>query len=165
MTTTRLWSAVWLLSLLIGCQPRIAPFDREAAEAEILALHRQQQAFHFDKDAAAFASQLSERYISVNEGEIDQPGREESLARISEYFERTTFEAWEDLSPPIVRFSDDGSLAYTLVNKEVIAHFSDEQGRQVKERTVFAWVAIYKKYGDTWKIDCVASTHQPSQVR
>jgi hypothetical protein len=40
--------------------------------------------------------------------------------------------------------------------------FKNENDSLVESETHFAWTAIYKKYGNEWKIDHVASTNKPS---
>ena len=41
--------------------------------------------------------------------------------------------------------------------------YKDEEGQEIKGTTNYAWVAIYKKYDEEWKIDCIASTNQPGK--
>ena len=86
------------------------------------------------------------------------------MNKFSNYFNSVKFEKWDDISPPIIRFSEDYSLAYTIVDKEVVINYSDENGIIQKESTKYSWVAIYKRYKDGWKIDCIASTNQPSKI-
>ena len=109
----------------------------------------------------AFANQLSDHFISVNRGEISHPKKEETISRYNRYFSSVEFVKWDDESEPLIRFSDDGSMAYTIVDKIVTLTYENENGVKVEGNTHFAWTAIYKKYGDEWKIDCVTSTKIP----
>jgi hypothetical protein len=127
---------------------------------KILTLHKAQRDYHFKKDSIAFVNQLSENFISINKGRISTPKREETLSRYHSYFSSVEFLKWDDAEEPIIRFSDDGSLAYTIVDKIVVVTYNDGENR-VQEETHFAWTAIYKKYGEEWKIDCVTSTNEP----
>ncbi len=157
--------AILLFTLCISCQQESKPSINETAErAKIMEQHDLQRTFHFDKLAEEFAAQLSENHISVNRGEIKTPTRQENTKRFEGYFNSVEFEKWDDIVPPIIRFSDDYSLAYTIVNKEVTLTYENENGGRQRETTEFAWVAIYKKYDGGWKIDCVASTNKPSSV-
>lgn len=139
-------------------------FDIEQARLEILELHHIQRQYHFEKQSEDFAKLLSENHISVNKGKISQPTFEENKTRFGKYFESVEFEKWDDIDEPIIRFSDDGTLAYTIVTKDVIVNYQTSDSTLVKEQTIFTWVAIYKKYNDQWKVDCVASTNLPSHV-
>ena len=136
-------------------------FDEVSARQEIIKLHNQQQKYHFEKMAKAFVSQFSENFISVDKGKITTPTAEESLNKFKNYFNSVEFLKWDDITPPIIRFADDGTMAYEVVNKKVVISYKDDNNKRVKETTVFSWVTIYKRYGNNWKIDCVASTNQP----
>ena len=137
--------------------------DFEKATQEILELHNRQRDFHFQKMAPEFANLLSENHISVNRGAVNTPTIEENTTRFQNYFDSVEFVKWDDIKPPVIRFSDDGSMAYTVVEKEVVVKYKNEESQEILETTIFAWVAIYKKYGSEWKIDCVASTNKASE--
>lgn len=128
---------------------------------KILALHNAQKKYHFEKDSIAFVNQLSENFVSVNKGKITTPQKEETLRRYNGYFSSVDFIEWDDVSDPIIKFSEDGTMAYTIVDKIVKVQYTDKKNKKVEGQTHFAWTAIYKKYGDSWKIDCVTSTNQP----
>jgi hypothetical protein len=108
---------------------------------------------------------LSENHISVNWGVVSNPTIEENTESFQNYFNNVEFVKWDDLKPPIIRFSDDRSLVYTIVEKEVAVKYKNKEESEVLETTSFAWVAIYKKYGNEWKIDCVASTNKPDEEK
>ena len=138
-------------------------FDLEKATQEILELHELQRDVHFQKKASEFANLLSESHISVNRGAVNTPTIEENTVRFQKYFDSVEFIKWDDVKPPVIRFSDDGSMAYTIVEKEVMVRYEGDEGQEIRDVTTFAWVAIYKKYGSEWKIDCVASTNKPNE--
>ena len=159
---------LYLISLLIvlcfSCNKPVS-FSIEKETANILKLHHAQREYHFNKDSIAFANQLSKNFISVNKGEISKPTKEATISRYNNYFSSVEFVKWDDVSEPIVRFSDDGSLAYTIVDKVVRVAYKNENDSLVESETHFAWTAIYKKYDNDWKIDHVASTDKPSIIR
>ncbi len=148
--------------LFVSCNQNKS-FDLEKEKQEILKLHNQQRANHFKKDSIAFANQLSNNFISVNRGKITMPKKEENIKRYHNYFSSVDFVKWDDVSEPIIRFSDDGSLAYTIVDKIVEVTYTNENGEMYNSSTHFAWTAIYKKYGDEWKTDCVTSTQKSTE--
>lgn len=135
--------------------------DFKIEKEAILKLHHAQRDYHFNKDSIAFANQLSENFISVNKGKISTPKQSETISRYHGYFSSVEFLKWDNVSDPIIKFSDDGSMAYTIVDKIVAVTRKDEAGNTIEDRTHFAWTAIYKKYEDGWKIDCVTSTNKP----
>ena len=138
--------------------------DISEEKSEILKLHNAQRDYHFNKDSIAFASQLSENFISVNKGLISSPKKEETISRYNGYFSSVEFAKWDDITEPIIKFSDDGSMAYTIVDKIVAVTYKDQMGNTVLGETHFAWTTIYKKYGEQWKIDCVTSTERPAEL-
>ncbi len=138
--------------------------DKSEEKSKILKLHNAQRDYHFNKDSIAFANQLSDNFISVNRGLISSPKKEETISRYNGYFSSVEFIKWDDVTEPIIRFSDDRSMAYTIVDKIVSLTYKDETGNTVEGKTHFAWTAIYKKYGEQWKIDCVTSTEKPADL-
>ena len=152
-------TSLFFLLLLTACQE--APTtDLDAERDQILRLHEWQRDYHFNKDSIAFVDQLSTDFVSVNRGAITRPARAATLARYHQYFSAVEFVRWDDLAEPIIRFSDDGSLAYTIVDKLVIVRYAGEDGQVVTDTTHFAWTAIYRKHGGDWAIECVTSTEE-----
>ncbi len=135
-------------------------FDEQKERASILRLHHQQRSHHFEKDSIAFADQLSDQFISVNRGLISKPDRPATITRYHNYFSSVAFVHWDDVSEPIVRFSEDGSMAYTVVDKMVVVDYRNAEGETIRDSTHFAWTAIYRKYPGGWKIDAVTSTER-----
>lgn len=161
MKTTCL--SLLLMSLLLsGC--RNSRPDLTTEREEILELHRAQREYHFGGNAEAFAGQLSDDFISINGGEVTKPTRKEFKDRFQSYFSTVDFIRWDDIREPVVRFSDDGSLAYTVVQKEVVTRHENEEGNLVEERTRFAWTAVYRKTAGEWRIEHVASANGPSEI-
>jgi len=151
-----------IILLVLSCQT--SQSSSIALEKEkILRLHHAQRGYHFNKDSVSFANQLSDSFISVNKGLVTTPKREETIARYNGYFSAVEFLKWDDVSDPIIRFSDDGSMAYTIVDKIVATTSPDEKGNIIEGSTHFAWTAIYRKHNGAWKIDCVTSTNKPSR--
>ena len=149
------------LFLFLSCN-RTKEISISDEKDKILKLHNEQRNYHFNKDSIAFANQLSDNFISINKGKISSPKREETISRYNGYFSSVEFVKWDDVSEPIIKFSDDGSMAYTIVDKIVVVTYKDENGNTLESKTHFAWTAIYKKYEDEWKIDCVTSTDKPN---
>lgn len=149
-----------LILALVSCTVNPQPFDRVQAEKEILQLHEAQRDYHFQKDSIAFAHQMSAEYVSVNRGLITRPTVEDNIARYNNYFSAVEFVKWDDVNPPVIRFSEDGSMAYTVVDKEVIVEYKLSETETVLDSAYYAWVAIYRKQAEGWKLDCVASTNK-----
>lgn len=163
MQSQKLNSLFLLIILLIQACYSPQSIDLKKEKEKILAMHHAQRDYHFNKDSIAFANQMSDQFISVNRGIISRPKREDNIAKYNSYFSSVEFVKWDDASEPIIRFSADGSLAYTIVDKIVALTYQDENGETIEGTTHFAWTTIYKKYGEEWKIDCVTSTNRPDE--
>lgn len=147
--------------LCISCQQKNT-VDIAKLEQEILEVHNLSRTYHVEKMVEEFVAQQSEKFMSVSNGNIAKPTKESVVKRFTNYFNNVEFEKWDDVNPPIIRFSNDYSMAYTLVDKEVILTYVNDENQKARESTKFAWVAIYTKQNGEWKVDCVASTNKPS---
>lgn len=161
MKSQKLTPFLFLLCLsLFSCEKK-KEISFEEEKEKILTMHHAQRDYHFNKDSIAFANQMSDQFISVNRGVISQPERAADISKYHSYFSMVEFVKWDDVSDPIIKFSDDGSMAYTIVDKIVTLAYQDENDSTIEGSTHFAWTTIYKKYGKEWKIDCVTSTNVP----
>ena len=162
MTKTKnILVSILVLITLLSCQEKRVP-DILTLEQEIMEVHNLSRTYHVEKMAEEFVSQLSDKHISVNRGKISHLNIEEKIKQVKQYFDLVEFEKWDDIEPPIIRFSDDYSMAYTIVNKELVLNYTNDENEKVREKTIFSWVAIYTNDDGKWKVDCVASTNEPS---
>ena len=156
ITSLSILAGLWMFA----CSPIRQSSSRES-EKDILGLHNAQRVHHFNKDSLAFVQQIATDFISVNKGKISMPTQQELLSRYHGYFSAVEFIRWDDVNPPILRFSSDQSLAYAVVDKLVVLKYVNHDGQATEETTHFAWTAIYRKQGKSWKIECVTSTEVP----
>jgi hypothetical protein len=152
-------------ALIFSCSTSNQP-SIEADRQEILRLHEAQRHAHFGKDPKAMVDQFASNLISVNRGKINKTANpERDIERFKSYFNSVEFKKWDDVNPPEIRFSDDHTLAYTIVDKLVVLEVKDSVGQPFEESTHFGWVSIYRKQNDgNWKLECIASTNEPELV-
>ena len=153
---------ILLLTIFLGSCSNQIGFDRDTETKAILKLHNLQRDYHFNKDSISFANQFSKNFISVNKGIISRPKQSETISRYNRYFSSVEFVNWDDVTEPIIKFSEDGTLAYTIVDKIVKLTHKNDLGETIEGITHFAWTTIYKKYRNEWKIDCITSTEKPN---
>lgn len=136
-----------LLLILTGCNQKP---DFEQLEAEIRELHNATIEAHLKKDVAFFTKDLGENYFSVGRGEIMQPSKTEITDMFSHYFSTTDFKVYEDLQDPLIGFSSDGSLAWSVVRVRVAGdqHVHPDSLRTFD--TTWAWITLYKRDHDGW---------------
>jgi hypothetical protein len=145
--------------LVAGC----AAMPREQAEdprRSLLAAHAQERAAHLARDADRIAALSSDPFLLVIEGEIQEIPRAEQRAHFARYFARVTFDRWDDLEPPRVFVSADGSWGSVAVRKEVVTRAVSDGGL---ERTVFAWLETWEHRPGGWELRTLASTRAPER--
>ena len=145
-----------LLSFL-SCHNKPNPSAEEKATRNLL---QQERKAHFDRNTDLFLSEFSDSMISVTKGEILKASVEQRRKKIEDYFNSVEFIKWDDMTEPQVCFSDDGSLAYAIVQKEVILGNKYDSSKHSTDTTNFAWVSIYKKEKGIWKLQCNISTNK-----
>ena len=122
--------------------------DFEALRREILDLHKATIEAHWDKDVDFFVRDVSEDYFSVSNGEVGHPTAEEVRSTFS-YLNNTTFTEYRDLREPMIGFSDDGSVAWSVVQVKVAGRTVDDGSERVLDFTC-AWITVYRRRGDRW---------------
>lgn len=132
-----------------------------ASMTEILAVHNSARAAHFNRDAKLLVSTFADGFADVRNGAVERPDRDQSVSRFEAYFRNSTFIEWDDVEPPVIRVSDDSTLAYTIVRKRVKLKTRDSAGAEVEETDVFSWIATYRKIRGAWKLTAIASTRAP----
>jgi hypothetical protein len=148
-----------LLVLLCACGAPAPDLERD--RAELLRLHEAARTAHLDKRADLMVASFDDSVRFVARGEVTIASPEQNRTRLQAYFDRSTFQAWDDIEPPYLHLSPDGRMAWKLVRKRVRLTAPDSAGRQVAEDVVYAWVEIYEKPEDRWVLKAVASTDRP----
>jgi len=147
------------LLLCLACGP--GPAGTNADLEELLRGHELARRAHLEHRADLMIAGFADTVIQVARGEVAFGTPEEGRARFQRYFDRSTFLAWDDITPPIVHISPDGRMAWKVVRKRVRLTATDSTGKVAEEHTVFAWVEILEKLDGRWKLVAVASTERP----
>ncbi|CAN5833410.1 hypothetical protein BH10BAC2_BH10BAC2_22060 [soil metagenome] len=134
--------------------------DESADRKAILALQQQERTAHFNKDANLFVSEFAPDLYTVNKGKVDSSSVAEHRKKIQSYFDIVKFIKWEDVAEPIIQFSDDHSMAYAIIQKQVILERKDSTGKIVNDTTDFAWTSFCRKLNNEWKLECNTSTNK-----
>jgi hypothetical protein len=129
-------------------------------EQTLRKLLQQERKAHFEKNVDLFVSEFADSMITVNKGKVTKHSIEQNKKRIEPYFTSVKFIKWDDVAEPVIKFSDDGSMAYAIVQKEVILTYPDSTGKAFFDTTHYAWTSIYHKQKGEWKIECNISTNK-----
>lgn len=137
--------------------------DLEARRAEVLDLHRRFIQAHLDKDAELLAGPTSPDYLAVAEGRVERRNAAEMERMLSAYLQATEFTAYRDVADPIVGVSDDGSMAWAVVQVRVAGTRTMPDGSRRAFDTRWAWLTVYHREGDGWRRMVDVSTNRPWQ--
>jgi hypothetical protein len=74
---------------------------------------------------------------------------------------RTKFDSYRDLSVPIVKVSEDGSLEWVVAEVKVIGWTANSDGSIEDISNVFAWIELYEKTPLGWKMSGNVSNSRP----
>lgn len=150
----------FILVAAVACRGGPSP-DVEADRAEIARLLRGARTAHLDKRADLMTSGFADTVLMVADGQVKARTPDSMRRSMQAYFDRSTFQAWDDIEPPRIRVSPDGRMAWAIVHKRVKLTAPDSTGAVVAEHTEFAWVELYEKLDGRWRLMGVASTDRP----
>ena len=159
-------------AVLLTVAPRsaVAPAAKSVAvdlvalerREEVAARHALEREAHMDRNVDLLLSLHADDFVIVDNGQVLRPTRAEHRARFDAYFRSVKFRKWDDLAPPAIRVSRDGTLATVLVRKEVVLVPAGAPAGAPEERAVFAWLETWEKREGRWMLVTLCSTRAPS---
>ena len=133
--------------------------DMEREKAALLEIHRQHRRAHFSTDVDLLLAHSGDEFISVSNGAISRSTPGEQRGFFEDYFKDATYFEWDDLEPPIVRISDDTSMAWMIVRTRVRRTSRREGSEQESElQFVYAGIMTYMKQNGRWVQEANVST-------
>jgi len=141
--------------LFPSCQPKA---DKDELIGEILAIHQNLIRAHLEKNPGFFIQNLSDNFVSVKDGDILHPGIEEIQAKMNDYINNTTFSEYKDLQEPVIGFSRDGTVAWSIVQVLVQGERKLDDGTFRNIDFTCAWMTIYRKVKNEWVVEAEVST-------
>ena len=124
--------------------------DFDQLRSEILEIHKEEIKAHLNKDVDFFIKNISESYVSVSRGEIRRPSKDEIKLQFSNYLNNTTFVEYRDLQEPIIEFSDDGTVAWSIVRVKVVGIRRMNDGTERELDFICAWITLYRRQNNKW---------------
>jgi hypothetical protein len=143
---------------VIGCQPS---FDSQQGRAEILELHRSFIEAHLTKNVSALSRPISDDYLFVANGDVETRDSSDVHEMMQIYLNRTTFTHYEDTDEPIIGFSEDGTLAWAIVQVRVAGTSHRESEVDETFDTQWAWITLFEKRNGRWSRISDVSTNRP----
>jgi len=138
-----------VLWFIPSAQDQLTALEKEMNE--LLKIHEQDRQAHFQTDADLLLSHHpSDGFISVSQGKISRSAKADSRKRFETYFKDAKYSEWDDLEPPIIRVSKDGSLAWMIVRLKVRRTQKDSSGAEKEEKFVYSGIMTYEKKEGKW---------------
>ncbi len=148
-----------LILVLLGTTS-INAQTRKKDLAELMRLHEQQKKAHLTYNAELFIETFADNLTQLQRGNATTRTKAENLARFKTYFAGYKFLEWEDIVPPMIMISKDGTLATKIVQKRVRGTYKNDKDEEESDHTIFAWLEVWQKIKGKWKVITVASTEK-----
>lgn len=124
--------------------------DLEKEKAELLRVHKLDREAHFATDVELLQRHSPEEFISVSGGKIYRSTKADERKQFSEYFKGAKYYEWDDVEPPIVRISNDGSMAWMITRVRVRRTQKTATGGDKEEKFTYAGIMTYEKRDGKW---------------
>lgn len=141
------------LSLILLCSVSIfakQKIDLEKERAALLEVHRTDRRAHFETDANLLLERFTDEFISVSNGKIDRSTRAELRKTFEDYFRNAKYYEWDDLEPPVIRISNDATMAWMIVRTKVRRTQKLASGEEKERAFVYAGIMTYEKQKGKW---------------
>lgn len=156
-----------LLLTAFLCLPAVAlaaagwASPREEGRLAVEELLRQSRTAHIGLDASALVSGIADTLVTVDNGAFTHTPREELREFFEGYFRGARYHAWDDVEPPLIRVSEDGTMAWAVRRVRVDREEPAAEGTR-RRQFVSAWTATYERTDGGWRMTSVTSTFEPS---
>jgi len=124
--------------------------DLEREKNRLLEIHENIRQAHLDLDADAMVSTFADPVIRVARGAISQISREDARQNYKEYFQDSVYHEVDDLEPPIVRVSQDATMAWVIVRTKVRLTHKNESGGEAERAFIYAGIVTCEKRDGEW---------------
>ena len=128
-----------------------------AAEREaLLAIHANGIRGHVELNPDALVRNHADDFVGASRGKINRSTAAQTREFFAKYLDGATYRQYEDIEPPIVKISDDGSMAWIMSRLRV--QRVEKSGKEGS--FVYAGVMIYEKRNGRWMRVANASTFE-----
>ncbi|HTS07738.1 MAG TPA: hypothetical protein VMP68_19340 [Candidatus Eisenbacteria bacterium] len=131
---------------------------QKQAESELLTLHKEERQAHFDHNITFLVSHVAPHMLDVRDGRVNRVSPDSVRDKFLQYFKNSRFSAWDDVDPPVVHVSVDGTVAWMILHVRIAYTTTDASGKTTNEDTEGAWMSSYEKQNGTWIMTAVTST-------
>lgn len=116
------------------------------AAVQLLKLHEEERRAHFETNIDLLQKTAPDQFISVANGKIYRVSKSEEKEMFEQYFKDAKYLKWDDLEPPIVKVSADGTMGWVIVRLEVRRLSAQKK----EEGFIYAGIMTYEKQDGKW---------------
>src|SRR3954469_24079073 len=124
--------------------------DLEKEKAELLRIHKSDREAHFKTDVEALLENSPEEFITVGRGKINRSSKADARKMFTGYFRDAKYFEWDDVEEPIIRVSNDASMAWMITRTRVRRVQKNADGAEQEEKFVYAGIMTYEKRDGHW---------------
>src|SRR5437764_7699713 len=154
----------FILLLFIACAASASAepsADLEKEKAELLRIHTSDRESHFKTDVDRLLENSPEEFISVGRGKINRSSKDDARKMFTGYFRDAKYYEWDDVEEPIIRISNDASMAWMITRTRVRRVQKTADGTEKEEKFVYAGIMTYEKRDGRWMRVANVSTSEP----
>ena len=141
---------ILLLVACAACASAEPSADLEKEKAELLRIHKSDREAHFKTDVEGLLENSPEEFISVGRGKINRSSKEDARKMFTGYFRDAKYYEWDDVEEPIIRISNDASMAWMITRTRVRRVQKKPDGAEQEEKFVYAGIMTYEKRDGHW---------------
>lgn len=154
---------VLLFVACVACASAQPSTDLEKEKAELLRLHKSDREAHFKTDVDALLERSPDQFISVGRGKINRSSKDDVRKMFTGYFRDAKYHEWDDIEEPIIRISNDASMAWMITRTRVRRVQKTADGSEKEEKFVYAGIMTYEKRDGRWvRVANVSTFEQPN---
>ena len=141
-------TSVAVISLFISASGAQEHISSDADE--ILKIHEALLAAHLANNIKGVLAAEADTILVVGRGEVRLASKEERIRQFGRYLERSEFEQYRDVIPPIIRVSADGTMGWLVAQVRIVGDETGDGGARVPIESTWAWIELYEKREGRW---------------
>ena len=127
------------------------PESPERHRDALLAIHADQRRAHFESDPELLFRNAAEQWTYIRNGQVDRLTRSELVERFRVSFAATEHHEWDDIEPPIIDVSEDGTLAVMVEHVSIRLSRTAEDGSREEMHGIYAGATVYRREAGGWQ--------------
>lgn len=127
------------------------PESQEHDRDILLAIHADQRRAHFELDPELLFRNAAEQWTYIRNGRVERLTHAELVERFRVNFNATQYQEWEDIEPPIIDVSNDGTLAVMVEHVNIRLLRTAEDGSREELQGVYAGATVYRRDAEEWR--------------